>query len=167
MGETEYGIKGIPLGGYIRMIGMFPPRRDGSRRSDESGRWALIAEQARQDAQREVSPRDADRLFYQRPVPQRIVIMLGGPVMNLVVAVVLLAIVVCGFGVPTSVPRVAVRQQLRPRPAEADGHQLSGRRRAVPRQGRRPEGRGPDRAVRGPAGQRLGAGAASDPCEHR
>ena len=25
-GETEYGIKWIPLGGYIRMIGMFPPK---------------------------------------------------------------------------------------------------------------------------------------------
>ena len=25
-GETEYGVKAIPLGGYIRMIGMFPPR---------------------------------------------------------------------------------------------------------------------------------------------
>ena len=24
-GETEYGVKAIPLGGYIRMIGMFPP----------------------------------------------------------------------------------------------------------------------------------------------
>ncbi|MEP6631461.1 MAG: site-2 protease family protein, partial [Lapillicoccus sp.] len=23
-GETEYGIKAVPLGGYIRMIGMFP-----------------------------------------------------------------------------------------------------------------------------------------------
>jgi RIP metalloprotease RseP len=27
-GETEYGVKWIPLGGYIRMIGMLPPRRD-------------------------------------------------------------------------------------------------------------------------------------------
>ena len=26
-GETEYGVKAIPLGGYIRMIGMFPPRQ--------------------------------------------------------------------------------------------------------------------------------------------
>ena len=26
-GETEYGVKAIPLGGYIRMIGMFPPRK--------------------------------------------------------------------------------------------------------------------------------------------
>ena len=25
-GETEYGVKAIPLGGYIRMIGMFPPK---------------------------------------------------------------------------------------------------------------------------------------------
>ena len=25
-GETEYGLKAIPLGGYIRMIGMFPPK---------------------------------------------------------------------------------------------------------------------------------------------
>src|ERR671928_17595 len=25
-GETEYGIKAVPLGGYIRMIGMFPPK---------------------------------------------------------------------------------------------------------------------------------------------
>ena len=31
-GDTEYGIKAIPLGGYIRMIGMVPPARaDGKR----------------------------------------------------------------------------------------------------------------------------------------
>src|SRR5947209_8183739 len=33
-GETEYGVKAIPLGGYIRMIGMFPPRAE--RGEDES-----------------------------------------------------------------------------------------------------------------------------------
>jgi membrane-associated protease RseP (regulator of RpoE activity) len=25
-GETEYGIKLVPLGGYCRLIGMFPPK---------------------------------------------------------------------------------------------------------------------------------------------
>jgi len=25
-GETEYGLKAVPLGGFIRMIGMFPPK---------------------------------------------------------------------------------------------------------------------------------------------
>lgn len=28
-GDTEYGLKAIPLGGYVRMIGMFPPGADG------------------------------------------------------------------------------------------------------------------------------------------
>ncbi|MEO8107849.1 MAG: site-2 protease family protein, partial [Actinomycetes bacterium] len=27
-GETEYGVKAIPFGGYIRMVGMFPPHRN-------------------------------------------------------------------------------------------------------------------------------------------
>ena len=29
-GETEYGVKAIPLGGYIAMIGMFPPGKGGA-----------------------------------------------------------------------------------------------------------------------------------------
>src|SRR3954454_36607 len=24
-GETEYGLKAIPLGGYVRLVGMYPP----------------------------------------------------------------------------------------------------------------------------------------------
>jgi membrane-associated protease RseP (regulator of RpoE activity) len=107
VGETEYGFKAIPLGGYVRMIGMFPPKADGSRRPDRLGRWATLAEQARQDAAREVRPEDAGRLFYQRSVPKRLVIMLGGPVMNLILAVFLLAIIVCGFGVPRTTPVVS------------------------------------------------------------
>jgi membrane-associated protease RseP (regulator of RpoE activity) len=107
VGETEYGVKAIPLGGYVRMIGMFPPKADGRQRPDRAGRWATLAEQAREDAAREVRPDDADRLFYQRSVPKRLVIMLGGPVMNLVLAVFLLAIIVCGFGIPTTTPVVS------------------------------------------------------------
>jgi membrane-associated protease RseP (regulator of RpoE activity) len=107
VGETEYGLKAIPLGGYVRMIGMFPPKADGRRRPDRLGRWATLAEQARQDAAREVRPEDEGRLFYQRSVPKRLVIMLGGPVMNLVLAVFLLAIIVCGFGVPATTPVVS------------------------------------------------------------
>ena len=30
-GETEYGVKAIPLGGYISMVGMFPPAKAGRR----------------------------------------------------------------------------------------------------------------------------------------
>ena len=30
-GDTEYGFKAVPLGGYIRMIGMVPPQSAGQR----------------------------------------------------------------------------------------------------------------------------------------
>ena len=29
-GETTYGIKAIPLGGYVRIIGMYPPEKEGA-----------------------------------------------------------------------------------------------------------------------------------------
>ena len=43
-GETEYGIKAIPLGGYIRMIGMYPPHKgdpEGSIREDSTGKKSI------------------------------------------------------------------------------------------------------------------------------
>ena len=106
-GETEYGLKAIPLGGYVRMIGMFPPAPGRPARADTTGRWSLMIEQARHEAQREVGPEDADRLFYTRPVHQRLVIMLGGPTMNLVIAIVLLTITITGFGIPDETPRLS------------------------------------------------------------
>ena len=53
-GETEYGLKAIPLGGYVRMVGMFPPAPGRPARADTTGRWSLMIEQARTEAQREV-----------------------------------------------------------------------------------------------------------------
>ena len=38
-GDTEYGFKAIPLGGYIRMIGMVPPRADGKPLRGGRGGW--------------------------------------------------------------------------------------------------------------------------------
>jgi membrane-associated protease RseP (regulator of RpoE activity) len=98
-GETEYGIKAVPLGGYVRMLGMFPPRPGHPARADTTGRWSVMIEQARHDAQREIGPQDADRLFYQRSVPKRLAVMLGGPVMNLVLAVVILTGLLMTYGV--------------------------------------------------------------------
>jgi membrane-associated protease RseP (regulator of RpoE activity) len=106
-GETEYGLKAIPLGGYVRMVGMFPPAPGRPARADTTGRWSLMIEQARNEAQREVGPDDSDRLFYTRPVWQRLVIMLGGPTMNLIIAVVLLTITITGFGIPDETPRLS------------------------------------------------------------
>src|SRR3954451_33272 len=96
-GETEYGFKLIPLGGYVRMMGMFPPKPGEAPRADTTGRFSMLIEQARHDSQRGISPEDGDRLFYQRSVPKRLVIMLGGPTMNLFLGIVLLTITMCGL----------------------------------------------------------------------
>ena len=98
IGETRYGLKAIPLGGYVRMLGMFPPKPGRSAGYDSTGRWSMIIDQARDEAQVEIGPEDADRLFYQRSVPKRLVIMLGGPTMNFLIAVVLLAGLVMLYG---------------------------------------------------------------------
>lgn len=102
-GETEYGVKAIPLGGYIRMIGMFPPRpgdKAGMIRSSSTGRFSQLADQMREDAYEHIAPRDADRVFYKLPTWKKVVIMFGGPLMNLVIALVLLIIIACGIGLP-------------------------------------------------------------------
>jgi RIP metalloprotease RseP len=90
-GETEYGVKAIPLGGYIRMIGMFPPRRgeDPNRiRVSSTGRLTQLMDEARDQSLSEVLPGDEDRVFYKLSVPKKVIIMLGGPTMNLLIAVV-------------------------------------------------------------------------------
>ena len=100
-GETTYGIKGIPLGGYIRMIGMLPPAPgQTSPRSMATGRFAALVDSARRQSLDEIEPGDEGRVFYMLSVPKRVIIMLGGPVMNLALAFVLFAIVLVGIGLP-------------------------------------------------------------------
>jgi membrane-associated protease RseP (regulator of RpoE activity) len=113
-GETEYGLKAVPLGGYIRMIGMFPPRPGtpvGMVGVASSNPIASMVEQARAESLEELRPGDERRTFYSLPVRQKLVIMLGGPVMNLLIAVVLLAVVVSGFGVAAYTTQVATVSQ--------------------------------------------------------
>ena len=134
-GETEYGIKVIPLGGYIRMIGMFPPKPGEDPRfvrATSTGRMGLmvdqavearaksarakdapskdrvgLAEQARRQSMDEVQPGDEDRVFYKLSVPRKVVVMLGGPTMNLLIAAVLLTVIVTGFGTAQTTTRLS------------------------------------------------------------
>jgi membrane-associated protease RseP (regulator of RpoE activity) len=109
-GETDYGLKAIPLGGYIRMIGMLPPSKgdpEGTTRSMSTGRFAAMVDDARRHSLEEIGPGDENRVFYRLPVHRRIVIMLGGPVMNLLLAFVLFSIVLVGIGLPQPTLQVA------------------------------------------------------------
>jgi len=109
-GETEYGLKAVPLGGFIRMIGMFPPKpgADPSMlRASSTGRFSQLMDQARQESMEEVKPGDEDRVFYKLSTPKKLVVMLGGPVMNLIIAAVLLLGIFTLYGIPGLTSRVS------------------------------------------------------------
>jgi regulator of sigma E protease len=63
-GETEYGVKAIPLGGYVKISGMNP--------------------------EEELPPEVAPRAYYRQPVWKRIVVIGAGPGVNIALALVIL-----------------------------------------------------------------------------
>lgn len=111
-GETEYGIKALPLGGYISMAGMYPPAPARAGRAAAEGRagggfFATMVQDARDANNETIVGDDRSGTFYALPMWKRIVIMLGGPTMNLLLAMVLFAIVFSGIGVQTATTTVA------------------------------------------------------------
>lgn len=98
-GETEYGIKAIPLGGYVQMVGMYPPAPGEQAQAKRTGFISQLIEDGRQASAESIPPGQEHRAFYRIPVWQRLLIMFGGPFMNFVVAIVCFMIVASGFGV--------------------------------------------------------------------
>src|SRR5699024_4030116 len=126
-GETEYGLKAIPLGGYIRMIGMYPPHKgepEGTIREDSTGLLQQITElsdEAKAYESAQYGPEDAHRTFVALSVPKKLVVMLGGPAMNLLISVVLMLVLVSGIGLPAITPTVqSVSECVVPADAPAD-----------------------------------------------
>jgi membrane-associated protease RseP (regulator of RpoE activity) len=103
-GETEYGFKAIPLGGYVRMVGMFPPEPgDDPRhlRRASTGPFQALIEDARRASKEEIKPGDEDRVFYRKAWWKKLIVMLGGPAMNVLIAAVLAGAVLMIYGNPT------------------------------------------------------------------
>lgn len=98
-GETEYGVKAIPLGGYISMIGMFPPAKGEQAKADSTGFFRGLVQDARDSSTESITAGDEHRAFYLLPVWKRIIIMFGGPFMNLLLAFVFFGVLLMGFGV--------------------------------------------------------------------
>jgi len=113
-GETEYGLKAVPLGGYIRMIGMFPPKPGADPsilRGSSTGRFSQLMDQARAESMEQVTPGDEDRVFYKLSTPKKVTVMLGGPTMNLIIAVVLLGGIFTFYGIGQITARVSAVSQ--------------------------------------------------------
>ncbi len=99
-GETEYGIKAIPLGGFVRLVGMYPPA-EAVGNPTPRGFFGRVAADAREVSAAEILPGEDARAFYRLSAPKKLVVMLGGPFMNLLIALVLFTVLLSGIGVPT------------------------------------------------------------------
>jgi membrane-associated protease RseP (regulator of RpoE activity) len=91
-GETEYGVKAVPLGGYVKLVGMLPPgpEDDPSRiRKSNTGMFTQLISDARAAEYELVEPGDEERLFYRLPWWKKVIVMAGGPTVNLVLAFLL------------------------------------------------------------------------------
>lgn len=86
-GETEYGVKAIWLGGYVKLLGMVPPAKPG--RADKPD--SMVAD-ARAESLAELGPDEQHRAFYRLSVPKKLIVMAGGILTNLALGVILLAL---------------------------------------------------------------------------
>ena len=73
-GETEYGLKALPLGGFCDIAGM--------------------------TALDELAPEDLDRAMYRQSTWKRLVVMSGGIAMNFLLGFLLVAVLAIGWGLP-------------------------------------------------------------------
>jgi membrane-associated protease RseP (regulator of RpoE activity) len=104
-GETEYGFKAIPAGGYVRLTGMIPPESEV--RPVKGTGWAARAiEDARLSSVEEIIPGQEHRAFYRLTWWKKVIVMAGGPVMNLVIALVIFTAVASIHGVLVAQPVV-------------------------------------------------------------
>ncbi|WP_164545055.1 M50 family metallopeptidase [Antribacter gilvus] len=118
-GETEYGIKAIPLGGFVRLVGMMPPARADAPRA--RGFWGDMIDDAREASVSEVRRGEEHRAFYNLSTPKKIVVMLGGPVVNLVIAVVILGAILVGYGAMQTSTTVAQLSECVPASVSSEG----------------------------------------------
>jgi len=100
-GETEFGVKAVPVGGYVRLVGMFPPAKDrpDQVRAYSTGPFRALADNARAAEWSTIKPEDNGRLFYQKPFWQKLIIMASGPAMNILLAFLILLGVAATYGV--------------------------------------------------------------------
>ncbi len=117
-GETEYGVKLFPLGGFVQLLGMYPPQNPAAKQT-----WLQrFADDARSYEWDDITPADDGKLFYQQAVWKKLIIMAGGIAMNLLIAFGLLWGVYGLHGTYRDVPVVRSVQpcyltQQRPDPA--------------------------------------------------
>lgn len=98
-GETTYSLRAILLGGFVRIVGMFAPARQGVTTTKRNGRPTL-AQEAREASMEEIPEGFESRAFYLLHPAKKIVVMLSGPLVNLMLSIVLMTVALVGIGIP-------------------------------------------------------------------
>ena len=97
IGETEYMLSAVPLGGYVKMIG------------EETGE--------------EVAPEDEARSFNKQSLLGRFLIVAAGPSANFLTAFVLFSVAFVSFGVPVPIEEAQIGAVVPDSPAQQAGIQ--------------------------------------------
>jgi len=74
-GDTEYGVKAIPAGAYVRIVGM--------------------------NNLEEVDPEEADRAYRSKSYPRKLLVVSAGSIMHFLMALALLYAAILQYGVPS------------------------------------------------------------------
>jgi membrane-associated protease RseP (regulator of RpoE activity) len=98
-GETEYGVKAIPAGGYVRIIGM-----------------------SNLDV---VDPADEERTYRAKPYRHRLGVAVAGSTMHFLIATLLLFTVYAAVGIPSARP--VIEQIVPDSPAQHSGFRVGDR----------------------------------------
>lgn len=104
IGETEYGFKLLPVGGFISMSGMYPASKTSG---PARGVFRSLIQDARTANDETIAEGAEDNVFYKLPVWKRVIVMLGGPLMNLLLALIIFTILLSGIGVQQGTTTVA------------------------------------------------------------
>lgn len=100
-GETEYGVKAIPAGGFVKIAGM--------------------------NRYEEIDPADEPRAFYNQPAWQRAIVLAAGSFTHFVVAFVLLFGALAGIGLATATGTNTIEVVSPGSPAEEAGLEVGDR----------------------------------------
>jgi len=77
-GETEFGVKAIPAGGYCRIVGM--------------------------SIHEEMSETDAPRAFVRASAPRRLIVLAAGSISHFILGFILIFVIFFGIGTSTTLP---------------------------------------------------------------
>jgi len=86
-GETEYGLKAIPAGGFVKIVGMTPLDDD-------------------------IDPGDEPRAFWRKPLWQRTVVLAAGSITHFILGFALLWVTAFAVGVPNTKDSPGARAEI-------------------------------------------------------